>query len=85
MVETDIDGATLDSANKIVTAPAYMKGTASPDQIYENVKKMVDTVAQEIRASSSTLPFTVLVHVEVDPKYMTEFLAAMQNNAEKSR
>ena len=45
MVETDINGTVHDEANKIVTAPAYMKGTASPAQIYDNVKSMVDTVA----------------------------------------
>ena len=30
MVETEIDGIVHDEKNKMVTAPAYMKGTASP-------------------------------------------------------
>lgn len=66
MVESDIDGAVHDEKNKIVTAPAYMKGTASPAEVYENVKKMVDAVAQQLRegsSSSSDLPFAVLVTV----------------------
>lgn len=42
MVEVEIDGAVHDEKNKIITAPAYMKGTATPAEIYDNVKKMVD-------------------------------------------
>ena len=44
MVEVDIDAVVHDKKNRIVTAPAYMKGTATPAQIYDNVTSMVETV-----------------------------------------
>jgi len=45
MVEAEINELVHDFTNKIITAPAYMKGTASPSEIYSNVKSMVDEVA----------------------------------------
>ena len=44
MVEVDLDSVVHDKKNRIVTAPAYMKGTATPAQIYDNVTSMVETV-----------------------------------------
>lgn len=64
LVDCDIDGIVHDEANKVVTAPAYMKGTASPSQIYDNVKAMVDKVASEIRADQAQeVPVVAVIHV----------------------
>ena len=46
MVEIDINEIVVDEINRIVTAPAYMKGTALPHQIYDNVEKMVKEVVK---------------------------------------
>ena len=46
MVEVDINEIVVDEKNRIVTAPAYMKGTALPHQIYDNVEKMVREVVK---------------------------------------
>merc|ERR1719240_1482840 len=75
MVEVEIDGAVHDEKNKIITAPAYMKGTATPAEIYDNVKKMVDSVSDQVRDQSSTddLPFAILVHVQIKPDRLDEF------------
>lgn len=86
MVLTELDGAVLDSANKIVTAPAYMSGQSSPAQIYENVKKMVDMVAEQVRQDGrDSLPFSVLVHVEIKPDRIDDFKKALAFNSENSR
>ncbi len=33
---------TIDKENKVVTSPAYMKGDASPAEVYEGIGKMVE-------------------------------------------
>jgi len=44
MIETKIDEVVHDEENKIVSTPAYMKGTATPAEIFEGVKGMVDAI-----------------------------------------
>lgn len=39
--ERGIDEVSVDPAHKLVTSPAYMKGDAKPDEVYEGVGKMV--------------------------------------------
>ena len=83
---TNLDGVTVDAQNKIVTAPAYMSGKANPGQIYDNVKKMVDTVAQRVRKDpGSALPVSIIVTVEIKPDQMEAFLKAMDFNSQNSR
>jgi enhancing lycopene biosynthesis protein 2 len=48
LVESDLDGIVIDEVNNLVTAPAYMKGPASFSEVYDNVKAMVDQVAQNV-------------------------------------
>jgi enhancing lycopene biosynthesis protein 2 len=43
-VERDIDQVHVDPNYKIVTTPAYMKGTAAPHEVYEGVGKLVAEV-----------------------------------------
>jgi len=88
MVETDVDGVVVDAANRIVTAPAYMKGTASSAEVYDSVKQMVDTVSQHLRespGSSLSLPISILVTVEIEPDRIDDFKKALSVNAVKSR
>ena len=37
VVESGINEVTIDEANRIVTAPAYMKGDATPSEVFTNV------------------------------------------------
>ena len=46
--DTAAGEAVHDAANKIVTAPAYMKGTAKPHEVFDSVSAMVDVVAKNI-------------------------------------
>lgn len=86
MVEAEINELVHDSINKIITAPAYMKGTATPSEIYSNVKLMVNEVAQQLReAEVAPLPFTVIVHVEIKKEKLKDFKKAIKFNAEQSR
>lgn len=86
MVEADIDAVVHDEKNKIVTAPAYMKGTATPAQISDNVKKMVDTVADQLREQKiSERPFAILVHVQIKADRIDDFKKVMTVNSENSR
>jgi len=48
MVELDLGEVCHDEKNKVVTAAAYMKGTAKPDEIFDNVSLMVNEVASKI-------------------------------------
>lgn len=84
--EAEIHEAVVDADNKIVTAPAYMKGTATPAEVYESVKKMVDTVAQQLsESSSSSLPISIIVSVEIKPDRIEDFKKALAYNSENSR
>lgn len=86
MVDCDIDGVVHDEANRVVTAPAYMKGTASPSQIFDNVKAMVDKVAAEIRADSAQeVPVVAVIHVQVKADALEDFKKAIGHNAKGSR
>ena len=49
MVELDLSEVCHDETNKVVTAAAYMKGTAKPDEIFDNVSLMVNEVASKIK------------------------------------
>ena len=44
MIETKIDEVVHDEDNKIISTPAYMKGTATPAEVFESVKGLVDAV-----------------------------------------
>jgi len=46
LVEVDINEIVVDETNRLITAPAYMKGTALPHQIYDNVESMVKEVVK---------------------------------------
>lgn len=86
MVDCDIDGIVYDETNKLVTAPAYMKGTASPSQVYDNVKAMVDKVASEIRADAAhEAPVVAVIHVQVKADALDDFKVAIGHNAKGSR
>lgn len=37
LVEVDINEVVVDEERRLVTAPAYMKGTAKPHQVYDNI------------------------------------------------
>lgn len=61
MVECDLDKVVHDAENKIVTAPAYMKDTATPGAVYESVKAMVDKVAHELRGQKQAGPVVAVI------------------------
>ena len=46
LVEVDIDKVVVDETNRLVTAAAYMKGTATAHQVYDNIEKMVNEVVK---------------------------------------
>ena len=48
MVEADVTDVVYDSANKIFTTPAYMKGTASPFEIYTGIDNMVKQLRESL-------------------------------------
>ena len=86
LVDCDVDGVVFDEANKVTTAPAYMKGNATPSQIYDNVKAMVDKVAAEIRAEEAReAPVVAVIHVQVKADALDAFKKAIGHNAAGSR
>uniref|UniRef100_A0A7S3RSD6 DJ-1/PfpI domain-containing protein n=1 Tax=Strombidinopsis acuminata TaxID=141414 RepID=A0A7S3RSD6_9SPIT len=44
MEEKQINETSIDTDNKIVSAPAYMKGDAKPHEVFDSVANMVDEV-----------------------------------------
>lgn len=48
VVNCDIDDICKDSYSKVVTTPAYMKGTANPYEVYQGIGKLVDEVIRLI-------------------------------------
>lgn len=44
VVDKDIDDVLVDHKYKVVSTPAYMKGTATPHEVYLGVGKLVDEV-----------------------------------------
>jgi len=85
LVEAGIDQVVHDETNRIVTSPAYMKGNASPSQVFNSVKKMVDSVAHNMKKASSADPVTLLVSVEINPDRLSEFKKVIAIDAEGSR
>jgi len=85
MVKTDVNQVCHDEIHKIVSAPAYMKGTASPSDVFEKVKMMVDTVANSYKANIREHPVTLIVDVEVKPNRLDDFKKAIKIDAEGSR
>jgi len=49
LIETTIDKVCHDEVNKIVTSPAYMKGSATPSEVYNSVRRMVDSVVSNMK------------------------------------
>lgn len=85
MVDCDLDNLVIDEQNKITTAPAYMKGTANPAGIFENVKAMVDSVAHQFRQETQTGPVVAIIQVSVKAEQLNEFKEAIYDNARNSR
>lgn len=86
LVEADLDAVCHDDKNRIVTAPAYMKGDALPHEIYDNVKLMVDHVANQVRdVTGSPAPIALKVEVEIKEDRIDEFLEAITIDAVGSR
>ena len=86
MVEVDIDGSIHDEENRIVTAPAYMKGTATPAQIYHNIKSMVDTVAQQVKEHpDADQALAIYMTVEIKQDRIHEFKNMLAYNSLQTR
>mmetsp|Transcript_7017 Transcript_7017/g.11787 ORF Transcript_7017/g.11787 Transcript_7017/m.11787 type:complete len:120 (+) Transcript_7017:725-1084(+) len=63
-----------------------MKGTASPAQIYDNVKQMVDEVCSRVRnEGKQTFPFCLVVTVEIKEDCLDKFMEVMKYDAKQSR
>lgn len=51
-----------------------MKGDATPAQIFDNVKMMVDKVAEKVcESKKAELPIAILVSVEIKPDRIEDF------------
>lgn len=85
LVEANLDQVVIDEANRIVTAPAYMKGDATPSQVFSNVSKLVDTVAKKIQNETKSHPVTLVVNVEIQEDKLEEFRKVITADAEQSR
>ena len=44
MEEKNINEIAVDQKNKVVTNPAYMKGTARPHEVYDGIGEMIKKV-----------------------------------------
>lgn len=51
--ECDVDKVCVDKATKVVSTPAYMKGSAAPHEVFEGIGRLVSEVLQ---MSTSTTP-----------------------------
>lgn len=86
LAEKDINEVCVDAKNKIVSAPAYMKGNATFAEVYASVQKMVDEVAIGLGADKPTgLPITLIINLEIGPSKLDDFLKIMKMDAEGSR
>ena len=85
MVECDIKKVCFDQYLKIASAPAYMKDTATPGQVYENIKLMVDELARDFHKTVRTQPITIIVEVDVNPSRLDDFKKVIRLDADGSR
>ena len=46
MEEKDVTEISVDEKNKVVTTPAYMKGVAKVDEVYDGIGSLVSKLLQ---------------------------------------
>lgn len=44
LVEKDVDAVHVDRQNKVVSTPAYMKGTAAPHEVFDGIGALIKEV-----------------------------------------
>jgi len=49
IVEKDVEEICVDKDNRIVTAPAYMKADAKPNQVYNGIDSLVREISKMIK------------------------------------
>ena len=62
-----------------------MKGDATPAEVYDSVKKMVDELLFRARQDSKSMPVVLVVNVEIKQGHLEEFLKVINYDAEGSR
>jgi enhancing lycopene biosynthesis protein 2 len=65
VVEAQIDQVIIDDKNRIVTTPAYMKGDATPSEVFTSCSNLVNTISQLHNNQNKSYPVTLVVNVEI--------------------
>jgi enhancing lycopene biosynthesis protein 2 len=47
--EKDVEEVCIDKTNKIITAPAYMKGDAKPNEVYNSIDSLVKEISKMLK------------------------------------
>jgi enhancing lycopene biosynthesis protein 2 len=83
VIEAQVDQVCHDEVNRIHTVPAYMKGSATPSQVFSSVAKLVDSVAQNVRKTEASVsqPISLLVQFVVKEDRLAEAHKVMKQDA----